>query len=176
MSVQGPRAGAVVMVVPEFPSGAAALRYTYREEIGRGVRYTLAEGTICSVYLPGKLTEVWYTKSKKGWYLKITGVIKESVVRFILSFLKLYEKKTVSRDSGISWNILDKLGKGFACEDNCILQEALVDALALKITETKLSPEECGRCHRVKPYGPLCCEHEYINWKCLVVKVRHKLR
>lgn len=176
MSVRGPQAGTVAMVVPEFPSGAELLGFTHREKLGRSIHYTLVGGTICTIYLSGKLTDVWYPKSKNGWYLKITGVVKESVLRFVLSFLILYERKSVSRDSGISWNILDKLGKGFGCEDNCILQEALVDALALKITETKLGPEECGSCHRVKPYGPLSCEHEYLNWKCLVVKVRRKLR
>lgn len=176
MSVQEPRAGTVAMVVPEFPSGAELLGFMHREEIGRNIHYTLVGGTICTIYLPGRLPDAWYPKSKKGWYLKINGVIKESVLRFVLSFLALYARKTDSSYSGISRNILHELGRGFACEDNCILQEALVDALALKITETKLGPEECASCHRVKPYGSLPCEHEYINWKRLVVKVRRKLR
>ena len=173
-----PLAKSVTLVVPEYPSGVETLSCRNREVMGRSIQYTLRNGAICYVHLSGTLTEKWYPESKVGWYLKIRGAITIFDLKFILSFLKLYGRSRKSNvcDSGMSWNVLTKLGNGISCKDNCILQEAVVQALALRFVEKKLGPIECASCHRVTPYGSFPCEHEYISRKCEVERFRRKLR
>lgn len=166
MNSSGSLGSSVVLVVSEFPSDAASLRCRHVEESSKCIQYVLLNGTKFTVYIPGTLTNLWYSNS--GVYCKFIGDVQISSLKSVITFLKLYKhdkKMLKSCLFGIS-SRFKKLADGLHCENTEALQGALTNALAVKLW--RLDPH-------FEKYRPLC-EEQYLQAKCSYSKVLRRLR